>query len=77
MKWLTLRGARWKFDPRPVDPRTHAGPPAYPVEGHVAWPQARLVEELMGRREYSRADAIAETYDLTWHVLHTCTRGNE
>lgn len=72
--WL-LRGASWwRYDPRPVDPRTHAGPPANPVEGKRAWPLGALVEELMGRRECTEAEAREEALDMPWYQLHTCGR---
>lgn len=72
IRWIRHRGRPWKFDPRPVDPRTHVGPPAYPVEADRAWHFPALVEELMGRRECSREDAEAEAKDMPWYVPHVC-----
>lgn len=77
VKWIHHRGRPWKFDPRAVDPRTHAGPPAYPVEGTRAWYYPALVEELMGRRECSRAEAEDEAHDMPWYVPHSCQDPDE
>lgn len=74
IKWLRLRGKYWKFDPKPIDPRTHSGPLAYPVEGKTAWPLGRLVEELMGRREITESEAREEAYDYPWHCVHACVK---
>lgn len=64
----------WRtFDPKPVDGRTHHGPPACPVEnGRLAWRFRELVEELMVRRECSQADAEDEARDMPWYVPHRC-----
>lgn len=72
VKWVRHRGHWWKFDPKPVDPRTHTGPPAYPIENANAWHYPALVEELMGRRECSRQEAEDEAHDMPWHVPHVC-----
>lgn len=76
VKWIFHRGRPWKFEPRPVDPRTHTGPPAYPVEAGHAWGFPALVEELMGRRECSRTEAEDEAHDMTWYVPHACPAAN-
>lgn len=73
--WFTspFGGRLAKFDAKPVDGRTHAGAPAYPVEnGRRAWRLPPLVEELQVRRETSREAAQDEAYDMPWHTLHDC-----
>lgn len=69
--WLIRGASYWKYDPKPVDARTHPGP-ANPVEGKRAWPVGQLVVELMGRRECTEAEAHEEVLDMPWMVLHTC-----
>jgi hypothetical protein len=71
-RWFRFGGSFRKFDPTPVDPHRHAGPPAHPVEGTRAWGIQALVEELQGRRGVSEDEARDEAYDMPWHVLHTC-----
>lgn len=65
-------GKARKFDARPVDGRTHQGPPAYPVEGRRAWKPTELIGELRVRRETTVEEAEHEVYDMPWHVPHDC-----
>jgi hypothetical protein len=73
-KWLkSPTSSAWrKFDPGTVNPRTHTGTPAYPREGLATYTFNALVEELMGRRECSRAEAQDEAYAFPWHPVHVC-----
>lgn len=72
IKWLTM-GGRWlPFNPIPVDPRHHAGAPAFPVEEHTAYRLDELIVELQGRRELSFDEARDEAYDMPWYVKHIC-----
>lgn len=61
-----------KFEAKPVDPRTHQGRPAFPVENGRAWKPYELAADLRVRRECSVADAEAEVADMPWHVFHEC-----
>ena len=72
--WLTspFTGRDRMFNARPVDGRTHVGPPAYPVEGQHARRPRDLVEDLQVRRQVSVAEAQQEAYDMPWYVLHAC-----
>lgn len=72
--WLASPwSGRWRrFDPTPLNGRAHNGPTAYPVEGRRAWRVRDLVEELMIRRDCSRAEAEDEAYDMPFHVPHVC-----
>jgi hypothetical protein len=64
---------RWRMvNAKPVDGRTHQGPPAYPVEGRRAWKLPALVEDLQVRRETTVEEAEHEAYDMPWHVPHDC-----
>lgn len=76
-EWFSLRGEWRKFDPTPVDGRTHIGAHAYPVPGKQAWRRADLVEHLIATREVSQAAAEDEVYDMPWHVLHACPHDHE
>lgn len=73
-KWIKSPHGWRRFEPRPVDGRTHVGAAAVPVEGGTyAWPSFReLVEDLMVRRQQGTAAAQAEAYDMPWYVPHTC-----
>lgn len=76
--WFRMRGGWRKFEPRPVDGRTHVGGRAHPVEGKFAWPTLReLTEDLMVRRRISSHQAQEEAYDMAWYVEHTCTPKHE
>jgi hypothetical protein len=63
----------WRtYQPRPVNGRTHVGPPAYPIDNGRAWHVDDLVEELMIRLQYSREEATNAAYAVPWHIPHTC-----
>lgn len=63
----------WRaFEPTPVNGRTHIGPDAFPTEGKRTWKLRDLIEDLMVRRQCSRAEAEDEAYAFPWHVLHRC-----
>jgi len=63
----------WRtFDPKPVNGRTHVGALAYPILHGRAWLLEELVDELLVRHQYGRADAEDEAYDVPWHVAHNC-----
>lgn len=65
-------GKARKFEAKPVDPRTHQGPPAFPVEGRRAWKPYELAVDLQARRECSAVEAESEVRDMPWHVFHEC-----
>lgn len=75
--WFRLRGTWRPFNPARFSPTRPApgsatAAAAYPVEGKTAWLMAALVEELMGRRECTRAEAEEEALDMPWHAVHVC-----
>lgn len=77
IKWLKSPYSHsWRtFEPDAVNPHTHTGAAAFPVEGVRAWVLREFVEELMVRREQPRAEAEDEAYAYPWHVLHICPTG--
>lgn len=74
VRWLGLDGARWRFEPAPVDPRGYASPPAYPVWRGRAWRVAALLDYLTDHFQLSEKEAQLIIDGTPWHVLHTCPR---
>lgn len=73
IQFLLSPAGGWRtFDPEAVDGRTHTGGEAYPTEGARTYRYRDLVEELLVRRQGSRADAEEEAYAMPWHVVHHC-----
>lgn len=72
IKWLKSPfSSKWRpFEPSPVGPNDDTV--AYPVEALRAWKFDELVEELMVRRDCSRAEAQEEAHAFAWYALHHC-----
>lgn len=73
IKWIRLAatGAWRKFNPTPVDGRTHPHG-AMPIWGTQAWEPVTLAAEISVQRGCGPTEAAAEVLDLPWYRKHAC-----